>query len=422
MKFKADLEFAKTMDKNDPLKRFRSQFFFPKMNGKRCIYFCGNSLGLQPIFTELHITTELKKWADYGVEGHFHNHEPWLSYHKLLTEGLAHIVGAKEDEVVAMGTLSSNIHLLLASFFRPNMNRFKILIEGNAFGSDIYAVESHVALHDLDPEMAVIHIEPSANDQLLKTEVILKAIEENKNEISVVFLGGVNYYTGQVLDMAKITAYAQQYGILVGFDLAHAVGNIELNLHDWGVDFATWCSYKYLNAGPGGISGIFVHERHFGDRKIKRMAGWWGHDEASRFEMPRKFVPSHGAEAWQQSNIPIFQAAALKASLDLFTAAKMPNLRSKSIQLINYLLYLLQPLKNSFSILTPLEETERGSQLSLYFKENGRFVYENLSKNGVVADWREPNVIRIAPTAMYNNFEDVYRFYEILSQLLQNPS
>lgn len=420
MKFKADLEFAKTMDKNDPLKRFRTQFLFPKINGKRCIYFCGNSLGLQPVFTELHITTELKKWADYGVEGHFHNHEPWLSYHKLLKEGLSHIVGSNEDEVVAMGTLTSNIHVLLTSFYRPNMNRFKILMEDGAFGSDIYAVESHVQLHDLDPEMAVIKLESRPNEFILHTEDIIAAIEAHKNEISVVFLGGVNYYTGQVLDMEQITKYAHQYGIMVGFDLAHAVGNIELKLHDWDIDFATWCSYKYLNAGPGGIAGIFIHERHFSDRKIKRMAGWWGHEEETRFQMPKRFVPSYGADAWQQSNIPIFQAAALKASLDLFTAAKMHHLRTKSLQLTGYLLYLLQFIpKGRFEIITPLEDSQRGSQLSLYFENEGHKVFEELAKQGVVADWREPKVIRIAPAAMYNNYEDVYRFYEILKQILE---
>lgn len=418
MKFKADLEFAKTMDKNDPLKRFRSQYFFPKINGKRCIYFCGNSLGLQPIFTELHINTELKKWADYAVEGHFHNHEPWLSYHKLLTEGLAHIVGAKNEEVVAMGSLTANIHVLFTSFYRPDMNRFKILIEDGAFGSDIYAVESQINCHGNDIDFSLVRLKPRDGEHTLRTEDILAAIEENKNELALVFLGGVNYYTGQVLDMAQITKHAQQYGIFVGFDLAHAVGNVELHLHDWNVDFATWCSYKYLNAGPGGISGIFIHENHFSDTKIKRLAGWWGHKEDTRFQMPKKFVPAYGAEAWQQSNIPVFQAAALKASLDLFMAARMPNLRHKSIQLIDYLLFLLDQITDkTFEILTPRNVEERGSQLSLFFHNKGKEVFDELKKQGVIADWREPNVIRIAPTAMYNNFEDVFRFYDILNKI-----
>ncbi len=419
MKFKADIEFAKNLDKTDALKRFRSQFLFPKLNGKRCIYFCGNSLGLQPLFTQQYIQNELNKWSNFAVEGHFQEPQPWLSYHKMLTKGLAHLTGAKPDEVVAMGTLTSNIHVLMASFYRPDMNRFKILMEDGAFGSDIYAMESQVQQHGLDTEFSIIKLEARKNEFNLRTEDILKAIDENRNEIAVVFLGGVNYYTGQVLDMQKITEHAHKYGIFVGFDLAHAIGNIELQLHQWQVDFATWCSYKYLNAGPGGISGIFVHENHFSDTKIKRLAGWWGHEEATRFKMLPKFKPSYGAEAWQQSNIPIFQAAALKASLDIFEEAQITKLRAKSVLLTGYLTYLLKTIDtHNFEIITPEKEEERGAQVSIYFHKNGKEVFQKLHNEGIIADWREPNVIRIAPTPLYNNFEDVFRFYEILKEAL----
>ncbi|MFN8438657.1 MAG: kynureninase [Cytophagales bacterium] len=418
MKIKATLEHARNLDRQDSLKRFRSQFLFPKLNGKRCIYLCGNSLGLQPVFTKQIIQNELDKWADFGVEGHFTEPNPWMGYHKTVTKGLAHVLGAKNEEVVAMGTLTSNIHHLLASFYKPTMNRFKILMEDGAFGSDIYAIESHVKYHGNDVDYSVIKIAPKENEYCLQTADILNIIEENKNEIAVVFLGGVNYYTGEVLDMKAITEFAHQYGIFVGFDLAHAVGNIELHLHDWQVDFATWCSYKYLNSGPGGISGVFIHENHFG-AKLNILSGWWGHEEATRFQMPKVFKRAHGAEAWQQSNIPILSTAALRASLDIFLEADIANVRQKSVALTGFLLELLNLLPQEFfTILTPQVEDSRGAQLSLYFHEKGKETFDYLSENGVVADWRNPNVIRIAPAPLYNSFEDVFRFYEILKDFL----
>jgi len=413
--FEASIDFARGMDDLDTLFAFRERYFFPQVNEKDALYFCGNSLGLQPKMAAHLFQQELDDWAKFGVEGHFRARNPWLSYHQQFCQPLARVVGALPEEVVAMNTLTVNLHLLLLSFYLPDKKRYKILMEAGAFPSDQYAIETQVRFYGFDPKEAIIEIAPREGELNLRDEDIIDTIEKNKNELALVLMGGVNYYTGQLYDMEDITAKAHSVGALAGFDLAHAVGNVPLQLHDWDVDFACWCSYKYLNSGPGGVGGAFVHERHGNDPETFRLAGWWGNDEKTRFKMEKGFVPSKGAASWQMSNAPVFNMVAHRASLDLFDKATMPALREKSLQLTAYLDYLLRKVDNlEFEIITPSEPERRGAQISMLFGKDGRKVFEYLEHNGVIADWREPNVIRVAPVPMYNSFEDVFRFYELL--------
>lgn len=417
IKFENSLTFAKKMDLSDPLRSFRSKFFIPKPKGKHVIYFAGNSLGLQPKTTKQFLDRELHDWANLGVEGHEHAKQPWLYYHKFSKKVLAAIVGAKASEVVAMNQLTVNLHLLMVSFYRPTSTRYKIITEAGAFSSDQYALESQLKFHGLDPDHALIELQPRAGESTLRTEDIVRVIRENGKELALIILGGVQYYTGQFFELEKITTAGHNAGAVVGFDLAHAVGNVDLQLHKHNVDFAAWCSYKYLNSGPGGIAGAFVHERFANQFQLPRFAGWWGHNEKERFEMKKGFKPISGADGWQISNVPVLQAAAHLASLEIFKAARMKALRKKSILLTGYLEFLfneIDPNQNYFQIITPSSIHERGCQLSLFIKRNGKKVFNTITKAGVIADWREPNVIRVAPAPLYNTFEEVFLFAEIL--------
>lgn len=418
--FESDQFFAREMDAEDLLKHFREKFYVPKQeSGEDVLYFTGNSLGLQPKTTKSYIEQELKDWETFGVEGHFHAKNPWMPYHEFVADGLAKIVGAKKPEVVAMNSLTANLHFLMVSFYRPTRTRYKIIIEGDAFPSDKYAVKSQISFHGFDVENSLIELQPRENETCLRTEDILKTIEENSDSLALVLLGGVNYYTGQKFDFEKITQAGQNAGAIVGFDLAHAAGNVELKLHDWNADFAAWCSYKYLNSGPGGIAGIFVHERHHENENLPRFAGWWGHEKETRFLMDDRFIPIKSAESWQLSNPPIFQLAALKASLDIFEEAGMKNLLEKSKKLTNYLEFLLDQIEtDQIEIITPKDETMRGCQLSIRVKNADKNLFKAISEKGVIADWREPDVIRVAPVPLYNSFTDCWKFVEILKDCL----
>lgn len=416
--FESSLDFAQSQDQLDMLHPFRERFLFPQHDDRNVYYFCGNSLGLQSSAVKYLMDRELEDWARYGVEGHFQARSPWFSYHQQFSESLAAITGARKDEVVAMNTLTVNLHLLLLSFYRPEGQRYKIIMEAGAFPSDQYALETQVRMHGFDPSDALIEISPRAGTDLIEEDDIIDAIREAGDSLALVIFGGVNYYTGQLFDMARITREAHQAGAYCGFDLAHAVGNVPLQLHDWEVDFACWCSYKYLNSGPGGVGGAYVHEKYGNDPRFFRLAGWWGNDESTRFKMEKGFIPQQGVASWQMSNAPVFNMVAHRAALDLFDKAGMSALREKSLRMTAYLEYLLLSLNNlSFRIITPSDPARRGAQLSLLFLENGKEVFRILTENGVIADWREPNVIRIAPVPMYNNFEDCYRFYEILRDI-----
>ena len=416
-------EYAREQDELDPLKEFRSRFIIPKLNKKDVIYFCGNSLGLQPKSTRTYLDKELQKWGDYAVDGHFHAEEPWFHYHKLLKAPLASIVGAKAEEVVVMNNLTANLHLLMVSFYQPTSTRYKILMEGGAFPSDQYVVESQVKYHGFAPDDAIVEVFPRAGENTLRTEDILEAIHTHRNELALVLFGGLQYYTGQVFDMEAITRAGQEAGAKVGFDLAHAAGNVPLKLHEWGVDFAAWCSYKYLNSGPGSNGGVFIHERYASDSNLPRFAGWWGHDEKERFLMRKGFKPMYGADGWQLSNANILPLAAQRASLKLFSEAGMDRLRQKSLKLTAYLEFLIKDVSEEgreIRIITPSEPEQRGCQLSLFIEKQGRELFDKISKAGVVADWREPNVIRVAPTPLYNTFTDVFRFADLLKQAIKN--
>lgn len=413
--FEATLDFAQSQDDSDILHSFRERFFFPQYEGKDAYYFCGNSLGLQPKSAAWLFQRELDDWATHGVEGHFRARNPWMYYHNQFSESLAKIVGAHPSEVVAMNTLTVNLHLLLISFYRPTKERYKIIMEAGAFPSDQYAIETQVRMHGFAPEEAIIEIAPKEGEHTLNDEDILNVIRAEGDKVACVMMGGVNYYTGQLYDMKTITEVAHEVGAICGFDLAHAMGNVPMKLHDWNVDFACWCSYKYLNSGPGGVGGIFVHEKHGNDPNTPRLAGWWGNDESTRFKMKKGFVPAQGAASWQMSNAPVFNMVAHKASLDIFDKLTVEKLREKSLVLTAYLEFLLGQLPHlNFEIITPKEPHRRGAQLSMLFAEKGKEVFEHLENNGVIADWREPNVIRVAPVPMYNSFEDVYKLYETL--------
>jgi kynureninase len=421
MGFLNTLEFAREMDKSDELNSFRKDFIFPQHNGRDVIYFTGNSLGLQPRSTESYIKQELNDWASFGVEGHFKAKNPWFAYHEILTETSAEIVGAKPIEVVCMNQLTVNIHLLMVSFYRPNKQRYKILCEAKAFPSDQYALESQAAFHGFDPNDAVIEVKPREGEFTIRTEDILKAIENNKDSLALIMFGGVNYFSGQLFEIEKITAAAHQVGALAGWDLAHAAGNVELKLHEWNVDFAAWCSYKYMNSGPGSVAGAFVHERHL-HSKLTRFAGWWGHNKSERFKMEKGFQAIEGAEGWQISNAPVLSMAAHKSSLDIFQRAGMKKLVAKSEKLTGYLEFVIREINESISgkinfpleIITPSDKKQRGAQLSVVAHGMQKALFNTLAENGVIADWREPNVIRMAPVPLYNSFEDIFRFGEIL--------
>ncbi len=418
--FQNSLQFAQEQDQQDSLKSYREQFHIPKdKNGKDLIYFTGNSLGLQPKSVRDYIEVELKDWETLGVEGHFHGKNPWFGYHKMFEEPVARLVGALPHEVTVMNTLTTNLHLMMVSFYRPTKERYKILVEAAAFPSDQYAVESQVRFHGFSPENAIIEISPREGEYTIRKEDILQKIEENEESLALVMIGGVNYYTGQAFEMEKITAAAHKVGALAGFDLAHAAGNLHLQLHDWNIDFAVWCSYKYLNSGPGGVSGLFVHEKWADDANLPRFAGWWGYDEGTRFQMKKGFMHMHGAAGWQLSNAQILPMAAHKASIDIFDKIGMKTLREKSDRLTGFLEFLInENMKErgevSFKIITPTDPKQRGAQLSILALENGKQLFQRLTDNGVIADWREPNVIRVAPVPLYNTFEDVYNFVEIL--------
>ena len=416
MNYKKTKEFAQILDNDDPLASYQSQFHFPyQRDGNKHIYLCGNSLGLQSKKTSDFVNQELEDWKTLGVEGHFHARNPWLPYHEFLSESYSKIIGAKATEVIAMNTLSVNLHLMLVSFYRPSKKRLKIIIEDDAFPSDIYAVESHISHHGLDPDKVLIKLKPRKGETALRTGDITKYIKENSSEIALIMLGGVNYYTGQVFDMQKITKVAKENKIIVGFDLAHAAGNIKLALHEWGVDFAVWCSYKYLNSGPGSVGGVFIHEKHH-EKSIPRFAGWWGHDKGSRFKMPDKFIPINTAEGWQLSNPPILSLAAVRASLSLFDEVGMENLIDKSKKLTSYLVFLMENLSsNRISIITP---EERGCQISIRVLNGNKQLFDEITTRGVIADWREPDVIRVAPVPLYNSYMDVFNFYKILEDIL----
>lgn len=419
MEYQNTLNFAQQADEKDPLRSYRNAFFMPSINEKPCVYFTGNSLGLQPKSTASYIQQELDDWAKYGVEGHFHAKRPWFSYHENLTEKMARIVGAKSEEVVVTHSLTTNLHLLMVSFYRPTAKRTKILCEAKAFPSDQYALASQAKLHGLDPNEVIVEVAPRSGEETIREEDILTKIAELGDELALVMIGGVNYYTGQVFDFPTIVEAGHQVGAFVGFDMAHAAGNVVLKLHDWKVDFAAWCSYKYLNSSPGGVSGLFVHEKHITNKDLVRLAGWWGHDKQTRFLMEKEFQPIPTAESWQLSNAPILSMAANLASLELFSEVGMERLREKTLKLSGYLEFVIDDISEKtghhLEIITPREWAKRGCQVSVVAHGQGRPLFDYLLKEGVVADWREPNVIRMAPVPFYNSFEDIYRFGQILT-------
>jgi kynureninase len=401
------LSYAQSLDLSDSLKPYRNQFIFPQHNGSDAYYFTGNSLGLQPKKAKEYILEELEDWGKYGVEGHFQSRRNWFGYHHFLTDKAAKIVGAKTEEVAVMNTLSVNLNLLMVSFYRTRGQRTKIMMEAAAFPSDHYAVQQQVKFHGLNPSEHIILLHPREGEYCIRTEDILSKIEDHKDELALVMLGGVNYYTGQFFDLETITQKAHEVGALAGYDLAHAAGNMVLKLHDWNVDFACWCSYKYLNSGPGGVASIFVHEKHGNNPDLPRFAGWWGNDEKDRFLMKSEYVPAKGASGWQQSNAQIFSMAAHLASLEIFEQVGIENLRTKSEQMTGYLENLLNEIPQ-IKIITPTNPNERGCQLSLIALEKPKELFKYLQENGIITDWREPDVIRVAPVPLYNRFEDCW--------------
>ena len=419
--FETGAAFAAAMDARDPLAHFRDRFLIPKTrSGDDCIYLCGHSLGLQPKVASSYIEQELKDWAELGVEGHFHARNPWMPYHRLLTEQTASLIGADPAEVVVMNSLTVNLHLMMVSFYRPTINRHKILVECGAFPSDQYAVKSQIRFHGFDPSSSLLELTPRDGESCMRDEDIESVIEREGDSIALILLGGVNYVTGQAFEMAGIAKIGKWKGCIIGFDLAHAAGNIPLQLHDWGPDFAVWCNYKYLNGGPGCVGGCFVHERHAHAWDLPRFAGWWGHDESTRFQMGPDFHPMPGAEGWQLSNPPILALAALRASLDIFSEAGLERLRSKSVSLTGYLQFLLDRQSSpSFCTITPRKEEKRGAQLSIRLADAGRKLCDRLAAEGTLSDWREPDIFRVAPVPLYNSYQDVYRFVQRFSATLR---
>jgi kynureninase len=421
MNYQNTLEFATNLDEQDPLKDFAAKFLIPKHNGKDAIYLCGNSLGLQPVTAQQYVNDVFTTWKDLAIEGFFRGDQPWLGFHKRLTHTLGDILGANADEVTIMNSLTVNLHLLMVSFYKPGGKRFKIMMEGGAFPSDQYAVASQARFHGYDPKEAIIELFPREGEFTLRREDILQKIDEHADELALVLFGGVNYYTGQLFDLKAITTAGHAAGAVVGFDLAHAAGNVTLKLHDWDVDFATWCSYKYMNSGPGGISGVFVHEKRFNDDDLQRFEGWWGFRQDRRFLMPPVFEPDLGAAAWQISTSPAFLLALHKASLAIFDeAGGLAPLRAKSELLTGYLEFLINQVNQIngselFKVITPTNKQERGCQLSIICKQNGKKTFDYLTENGVIGDWREPNVIRLSPVPLYNSFKQVFEAGRILA-------
>lgn len=425
MTFQNTREFAQSLDAQDELRKYRDEFHFPHVNGKQVIYFTGNSLGLQPKRTKAYVDEVMNDWANMAVEGHFYADKPWWDYQERFAAPLSDIVGAKPSEVGVMNTLTVNLHLLMVSFYNPTPQKYKIICEEKAFPSDQYMFQSQVKFHGYDPKDAIVEIKRREGEANIRLEDVLAKIDEIGNELALVLIGGVNYYTGQVFDMKTITAAGQKHGAYVGWDLAHAAGNIKLELHDWNVDFAAWCSYKYMNSGPGNASGFFVHEKHHNDKELKRFAGWYGHNKERRFKMEPDFDPVHGADGWQISNLPILSLAPYLASVEMFAEVGMDKLIAKRNLITSYLEFILHEIDKEleeaeFEILTPSNQEERGCQLSVYLHGQGRELFDRLMKNGVITDWREPNVIRLAPAPFYCSFEDMYEFGQILKQLISN--
>jgi kynureninase len=417
--FQPGEDFAIAMDDRDPLREFRQRFWFPKTAGVDCVYLCGHSLGLQPKTAAAYIEQELKDWAELGVEGHFRATNPWIPYHRLLAEQTAELLGARPLEVVVMNSLTVNLHLMMVSFYRPTRDKHKIVIERGAFPSDQYAVKSQIRFHGFDPKTSLIELTPLPGESCLREEEIETLIQQ-REDIALIMLGGVNYATGQALDLARLTQAGHKSGCVVGFDLAHAAGNVPLKLHEWAPDFAVWCSYKYLNGGPGCPGGCFVHERHARAWDLPRFAGWWGHDEWSRFEMGPDFQPMPGADGWQLSNPSIVSLAALRSSMDLFHEAGMNRLRAKSESLTAYMEYLAgQKATRELSIITPREKARRGAQLSFRVGEKGKNLCERLAHQGFIGDWREPDIFRVAAVPMYNSYHDVFRFIQRLASAIR---
>ncbi len=419
MNFQNTLEFAQQLDKEDKLAKYRDEFIFPKVNGKQVIYFVGNSLGLQPKRAQKYVDEVMKDWAELAVEGHFYADKPWWDYHERFAEPLSRVVGAKPSEVSVMNTLTVNLHLMMVSFYRPTTKRFKILCEEKAFPSDQYLLQSQVRHHGFDPKEAIVEIKRRDGEHNIRLEDVLAKIDEVGEELALVLIGGVNYYTGQVFDMKTITAKGHSVGAKVGWDLAHAAGNIKLELHDWNVDFAAWCSYKYMNSGPGNASGVFVHEKHH-KSDLPRFAGWWGHNKERRFLMEPNFDPVHGANGWQVSNLPILSLAPYLASVEMFDEVGMDALIEKRNKITAYLEFVLEEIDkevdSTFEVITPKNPEERANQLSVFLHGEGKELFHYLMKNGVITDWREPNVIRLAPVPLYCSYEDMYRFGQILKQ------
>jgi kynureninase len=421
MNFQNTPEFAQQLDGQDPLKHLRHEFIIPQHNSHDAIYLCGNSLGLQPRKAGAVLAKQMQSWASKGVEGWFDGDEPWLSYHQQLKDSLGGILGANAQEITVMNSLTVNLHLLLVSFYHPNGKKYKIIMEGGAFPSDQYALESQVRFHGYDPDDAIIEVFPRNGEYTLRTEDIIKTINEHADELALVLFAGINYYTGQFFDMPAITKAAHAVGVYAGFDLAHAAGNVPLQLHNWEVDFACWCSYKYMNSGPGGISGIFVHEKHFENKDLNRFAGWWGNRKDTQFKMAKGFDPERGAEGWQVSTSPILLMAVHKAALSVFEqATSIDSLRKKSLLLTAYLEFLITEINHRkgeelFKIITPLDPANRGCQLSVICNRNGKAMFNYLTEHGVIGDWREPDVIRLSPVPLYNTFMDVYQTGALLS-------
>jgi kynureninase len=420
MIFENNKDFAQQLDSQDKLNKYQDEFIFPQINGKNVIYFTGNSLGLQPKRTKYYVDEVMNDWANLAVEGHFYAAKPWWDYQERFANPLSKIVGALPSEITVMNTLTVNLHLLMVSFYRPTKTRYKIICEEKAFPSDQYMFQSQVHFHGYKPEDAIVEIKRREGEHNIRLEDVLDKIAEVGEELALVLIGGVNYYTGQVFDIKTITAAGRQVGAKVGWDLAHAAGNIKLELHDWNVDFAAWCSYKYMNSGPGNASGCFVHERHHHDNDLPRFAGWWGHNKERRFKMEPTFDPVHGADGWQISNLPILSLAPYLASVELFDEVGMEALIEKRDKITAYLEFILHEIdkevKGSFEIITPSNPEERASQLSVFLHGEGRELFEYLMREGVITDWREPNVIRLAPVPLYCSFEDMYEFGQILKQ------
>ena len=414
-------EFALELDSKDELSVFRDEFIFPKHNGKNVIYFTGNSLGLQSKRSRKYVDEVMDDWASLAVEGHFHANKPWWDYHERFAHPLGKLVGAKPSEITVMNTLTVNLHLLMVSFYRPTKTRYKIICEEKAFPSDQYMFQSQVHFHGFKSEDAIVEVKRREGEHTIRLEDILDKIDEVGDALALVLFGGVNYYTGQVFDMKSITAAGQNVGAIVGFDLAHAAGNVELELHDWNVDFAVWCSYKYMNSGPGNASGCFIHEKHHDNKNIPRFAGWWAQKKERRFLMEQSFDPIVGADGWQVSNLPILALAPYLASVELFAEVGMEKLIRKRNSITAYLEFVLQQIDAEiegakFEIITPNNQEERACQLSVYLHGQGKSLFDFLMKNGVIVDWREPNVIRLAPTPFYCSYTDIYEFGQLLKE------